>query len=304
MKYKGLILFSSLAIAVLAPLAVYPVFLMQGLCLALFASAFNLLLGYGGLLSFGHAAFYGWAAYTTAHSAKVWELGPELAILSGVACSVVMGAVFGLLAIRRQGIYFAMVTLALAQMMYFAALQAPFTHSEDGIQGVPRGHLLGLVDLSNQIVMYYFVLGIFLVSLAAIYRIIHSPFGQVLKAVRENEVRAQSMGFKTIRVKLLAFILSASFSGLAGALSALVFQLASLAGVDWHLSGEVVLMTMLGGVGTVLGPAIGAFGLVAIQGGFGDLGSWTTFVQGGLFVFCVMVFRKGVGGELLARWKF
>lgn len=282
--------------ALLAPLFIYPAFLMRGLCLGLFASAFNLLLGFGGLLSFGHAAFFGWGAYTTAHAAKVWGLGPELSILAGILAAAALGVVFGLVAIRRQGIYFAMSTLALAQMMYFVALQAPFTHSEDGIQSVPRGHLLGVIDLSDQGTMYYFVLAVFALAFGAIHRIIHSPFGQVLKAIRENENRAQSMGYSTARFKLTAFILSAIFAGLAGSLNALVFQLASLADVNWHLSGEVVLMTLLGGLGTLWGPTVGAFLLVGIQSSFASWGAWVTIIQGLIFIFCVLLFRNGVVG--------
>lgn len=281
-----------------APFLVYPAFLMRALCLGLFASAFNLLLGFGGLLSFGHAAFFGWGAYAAAHAAKVWGVGPELSILAAVATASSLGVVFGLIAIRRQGIYFAMITLALAQMMYFIALQTPFTHSEDGIQSVPRGSFLGLVDLTDQYRMYYYVLAIFLLAFAALYRIIHSPFGQVLKAIRENETRAQSMGYSTSKFKLTAFILSATFSGLAGGMNAQVFQLASLADVAWHLSGEAVLMTLLGGLGTLWGPTIGAFLLVAVQSTFASWGAWVTIIQGLLFMFCVLLFRQGVVGQL------
>src|SRR5215470_4690522 len=254
-----------LALALVAPFVLYPVFLMKALCFALFACAFNLLIGYVGLLSFGHAAFMGGASYVTAHAAKVWGLPPELAILAGTAAAAVLGAVFGWLAIRRQGIYFAMVTLALAQMLYFYALQAPFTHGEDGIQAVPRGHLFGFIDLNGPLTMYYFVLAVFLVGFGVIYRTIHSPFGQVLKAIRENEPRAVSLGYKTDHYKLVAFILSATLAGLAGAAKSLVFQLASLTDVHWSMSGEVVLMTLLGGLGTVLGPVVGAFILVTMQ---------------------------------------
>lgn len=292
-----------LLLALAAPMAIYPAFLMRGLILALFASAFNLLLGFGGLLSFGHAAFFGWAAYATAYAAKVWNLGPELSILVGVLTATGLGAAFGLLAIRRLGIYFAMITLALAQMMYFVALQAPFTNSEDGIQSVPRGYLLGLVDLNDQLSMYYVVLAVFLLALALIYRIVHSPFGQVLKAIRENETRAESMGYATAKFKLAAFILSAALSGLAGGLNALVFQLASLSDVSWHLSGEVVLMTLLGGVGTMLGPTIGAFVVVIVQTVFAEWGAWVTIIQGVIFTACVLLFRKGIVGEIGSRIK-
>ncbi len=298
MTRNRLFLAALVLVLLVAPAIIYPAFLMRGLCLGLFAAAFNLLLGFGGLLSFGHAAFFGWGAYVAAHAAKVWGLGPELSILAGIATATGLGLVFGLVAIRRQGIYFAMITLALAQMMYFAALQAPFTHSEDGIQSVPRGHLLGLIDLTDQTRMYYFVLAVFLSALAAIHRIIHSPFGQVLQAIRENEPRAQSMGYSTSRFKLVAFILSAALSGLAGSLNALVFQLASLSDVNWHLSGEVVLMTLIGGLGTFLGPPLGAFILVGIQSAFASWGAWVTILQGGIFVLCVLLFRQGIVGQL------
>ncbi|MCR6632509.1 MAG: branched-chain amino acid ABC transporter permease [Magnetospirillum sp.] len=290
-----------LALSLVAPLGVYPVFLMKGLCFALFASAFNLLLGYVGLLSFGHAVFFGWSAYVTAHAAKEWGLTPELAVLAGVALSAAMGAVVGWLAIRRQGIYFAMITLALAQLMFFLAVQAPFTHGEDGIQGVPRGQLFGLFDLSNMMVMYYFVLAVFVAALLFLYRVVHSPFGQVLKAIRDNEPRAVSLGYQVERYKLLAFVLSASLAGLAGSMKSLVFQLASLADVHWHASGEVVLMTLLGGVGTVFGPTVGAFLVVTIQNYFSEAGSWVTIIQGVIFVICVLAFRSGIVG-VLAPW--
>ncbi len=287
-----------LALALAAPFGIYPVFLMKGLCFALFAAAFNLLLGYVGLLSFGHAMFFGWSAYVTAHAAKEWGLTPELAILAGVALAAVMGAVVGWLAIRRQGIYFAMITLALAQLMFFLAVQAPFTHGEDGIQGVPRGHLFGLIDLSDTLTMYYFVLAVFVLALLFLYRVVHSPFGQVLKAIRDNEPRAISLGYQVERYKLIAFVLSASLAGLAGSVKSLVFQLASLADVHWHASGEVVLMTLLGGVGTVFGPTIGAFLVVTIQNYFSEAGSWVTIIQGVIFVICVLAFRSGIVGVL------
>jgi branched-chain amino acid transport system permease protein len=290
-----------LAVALAAPFAVYPVFLMKGLCFGLFAAAFNLLLGYVGLLSFGHAMFFGWSAYLTAHAAKEWGLPPELAILAGVALATVLGAVVGWLAIRRQGIYFAMITLALAQLGFFVAVQAPLTHGEDGIQGVPRGHLFGLIDLGNTMTMYYFVLAVFVVSLLFLHRVVNSPFGQVLKAIRDNEPRAVSLGYEVRRYKLIAFVLSAAFAGLAGSLKSLVFQLASLADVNWHMSGEVVLMTLLGGVGTVLGPTVGAFLVVAIQDFFAGIGSWVIIIQGVIFVVCVLLFRSGMIG-VLAPW--
>lgn len=298
MKLKSLVLAALLATALAAPLVVYPGFLMRGLCLALFASAFNLLLGYAGMLSFGHAAFFGWAAYITAYTAKTFLLGPEISVLAGVMFSVALGGVFGWLAIRRQGIYFSMITLSLAQMMYFIALQAPFTHSEDGIQSVPRGHLLGLIDLNNLLSMYYVVLAVFIAALAGIHRVVHSPFGQALKAIRENETRAISLGYPTDRLKLLAFVLSAGFAGLAGSLNAIVFQLATLTEVHWHASGEVVLMTLLGGAGTIAGPVAGAFVLVALQSYFADAGAPVTIVQGLMFVACVMLFRKGLAGQI------
>jgi branched-chain amino acid transport system permease protein len=287
-----------LVLALAAPFGIYPVFLMKGLCFALFAAAFNLLLGYVGLLSFGHAMFFGWSAYVTAHAAKEWGLTPELAILAGVALAAVMGAVVGWLAIRRQGIYFAMITLALAQLMFFLAVQAPFTHGEDGIQGVPRGHLFGLIDLSDTLTMYYFVLAVFVLALLFLYRVVHSPFGQVLKAIRDNEPRAISLGYQVERYKLIAFVLSASLAGLAGSVKSLVFQLASLADVHWHASGEVVLMTLLGGVGTVFGPTVGAFLVVTIQNYFSEAGSWVTIIQGVIFVVCVLAFRSGIVGVL------
>lgn len=290
-----------LALALAAPFGVYPVFLMKGLCFALFAAAFNLLLGYVGLLSFGHAMFFGWSAYVTAHAAKVWGLTPELAILAGVVLATVMGAVVGWLAIRRQGIYFAMITLALSQLMFFLAVQAPFTHGEDGIQGVPRGHLFGLIDLNDMMTMYYFVLAVFVAAVLFLYRVVNSPFGQVLKAIRDNEPRAISLGYQVERYKLIAFVMSAALAGLAGSVKSLVFQLASLADVHWHTSGEVVLMTLLGGVGTVLGPTVGAFLVVTIQNYFSAVGSWVTIIQGVIFVVCVLAFRAGIVG-VVAPW--
>jgi len=287
-----------LAMALVAPFILYPVFLMKALCFALFACAFNLLIGYVGLLSFGHAAFFGAAGYITAHSAKVWGLTPELAILVGTAASALLGIVFGGLAIRRQGIYFAMVTLALAQMLFFYALQAPFTHGEDGIQAVPRGYLFGVIDLNQPLVMYYFVLAIFLIGFAVIHRTIHSPFGQVLKAIRENEPRAISLGYKADHYKLVAFVLSATLAGLAGGTKSLVFQLASLTDVDWTMSGQVVLMTLLGGLGTVLGPVVGAFVVVTMENYLAQFGSWVTIIQGVIFVLSVLTFRRGIVGEI------
>jgi branched-chain amino acid transport system permease protein len=287
-----------LALALAAPFVLYPVFLMQALCFALFACAFNLLLGYVGLLSFGHAAFLGSASYVTAYAVKAWGFPPELGILAGTAAAALLGTVFGWLAIRRQGIYFAMITLALAQMIYFVALQAPFTGGEDGIQAVPRGRLFGLVDLGHPLTMYYFVLTMFVIGFALIVRTIRSPFGQVIAAIRENEPRAVSLGYDADRYKLLAFILSATLSGLAGSLKSLVFQLASLTDVQWTMSGLVVLMTLVGGLGTVAGPVVGAFLLVAMEHYLAELGSWVTVIEGVIFVFCVLVFRRGIVGTI------
>ncbi len=280
----------------------YPVFLMKALCFALFACAFNLLIGFGGLLSFGHAMFFGTASYVCAHAAKAWGAPPELAILAGTAAAGLLGIVVGALAIRRQGIYFAMITLAIAQMIFFFYLQAPFTHGEDGIQAVPRGRLFGIIDLTSTLVLYYVVLAIFLFSFVFIYRIIHSPFGTVLKAIKENEPRAISLGYDADRYKLLAFILSATLAGLAGATKAIVFQLASLTDVHWTMSGEVVLMTLLGGMGTVFGPVVGAFVIVAIENYIAGFGQWVTIITGTIFVVCVLAFRRGIVGELGAWW--
>jgi branched-chain amino acid transport system permease protein len=286
------------ALLVIAPFTVYPVFLMKALCFALFACAFNLLIGFGGLLSFGHAMFLGTAGYFCAHAAKVWGFNPEFAILFGTGASALLGVVTGLLAIRRQGIYFAMITLALAQMIFFFYVQTPFTHGEDGIQAVPRGMLFGLIDLSNVMAMYFFVLAIFLVGFLLIYRVIHSPFGQVLKAIRENEPRAISLGYRTDQYKLLAFVLSATLAGMAGSTKALVFQLASLTDVHWTMSGEVVLMTLLGGLGTVFGPVVGAFIIISMENYLAGMGQWVTIIQGSIFVVCVLAFRRGIIGEV------
>ena len=288
------------AFFVLAPAVIYPVFLMKALCFGLFACAFNLLIGYGGLLSFGHAMFLGMAGYVAAHSAKVWGFPTELAIVAGMAAATVLGYLAGLLAIRRQGIYFAMITLALAQMVYFFCVRAPFTGGEDGIQAVPRGKLLGIVDLSVTINLYYFVLAIFLAGFLLVHRIIHSPFGQVLKAIRDNEARAISLGYRVDHFKLVAFVISAALSGLAGATKAIVFQLASLTDVHWTMSGEVVLMTLLGGLGTIFGPVVGALIVVAMENYFAELGSWVTITQGIIFVVCVLAFRRGIVGEIEA----
>src|SRR5438874_4890471 len=292
----------ALALA-LAPVFAYPIFLMKALCFALFACAFNLLIGYVGLLSFGHALFFGWASYVSAHAAKVWALDPALAILAGTAVAAGLGLVAGAIAIRRQGIYFAMITLALSQMMYFFAVQAPFTGGEDGIQAVPRGRLFGIFDLSQQMNMYFFVLAIFLACFLLIYRIIHSPFGEVLKAIRENEPRTISLGYKTNRYKLVAFVLSATLAGVAGATKAIVFQLASLTDVHWGLSGEVVLMTLVGGLGTVFGPVVGALTIITMENYLAQTGQWVTVIQGVVFVVVVLLFRRGIVGELANALK-
>jgi branched-chain amino acid transport system permease protein len=281
-----------------APFFVYPVFLMKALCFALFACAFNLLIGYVGLLSFGHAVYLGAAGYAAAYAAKSWGWPPELAVLGGTAVAAAIGVVVGAIAIRRQGIYFAMTTLALAQMIYFFCLQAPFTGGEDGIQAVPRGLLFGVVDLRQPAAMYAVVFAVFLAGFAIVYRAIHSPFGQVLTAIRENEPRALSLGYQADHYKLIAFVLSAALSGLAGATKAIVFQLASLTDVHWSMSGEVVLMTLLGGLGTVFGPVAGALIVVTLENYLAQLGAWVTVVQGAIFVVCVLTFRRGVVGEL------
>ncbi len=286
------------AALVIAPFVTYPLFLMQAMCFALFACAFNLLIGYVGLLSFGHALYFGWASYLSAYSAKAWGFSPEFAILTGTATAAVCGVVAGSLAIRRQGIYFAMITLALAQMMFFFALQAKFTGGEDGIQAVPRGYLFGIVDLRNEMTMYAVVLIIFLAGFMFIYRIIHSPFGEVLKAIRENETRAISLGYKTDRYKLVAFVLSATLAGVAGATKAIVLQLASLTDVNWPMSGEVVLMTLVGGLGTIFGPVVGAFVILVMQFKLAPIGEWVLVIQGAIFVACVLLFRRGIIGEI------
>ncbi|MFC2967078.1 branched-chain amino acid ABC transporter permease [Acidimangrovimonas pyrenivorans] len=281
-----------------APAVLYPVFVMQLLCFALFACAFNLLIGFTGLLSFGHAAFFGGAAYVAGHALTVWGFPPLLGILTGTAFAAVLGYVVGALAIRRQGIYFAMITLALAQIVYFFALQLPFTGGENGLQGIPRGHLLGFIDLNRPLAMYYFVAAIFMAGFLFIYRIIHSPFGQVLQAVRENEPRALSLGYNVDRYKLIAFVLSAALSGLAGSTKCIVFQFASLTDAHWQMSGEVILMTLLGGLGTIFGPVVGAFIVVALQQVLSSIGSWVQVVIGATFIACVLLFRRGVIGEI------
>jgi branched-chain amino acid transport system permease protein len=295
-QYIGIAIMA--ALFAIAPLVVYPVFMMKAMCFALFACAFNLLIGFGGLLSFGHAMFLGTAGYATAHAAKAWGLPPELAILFGTACAFALSIVTGLLAIRRLGIYFAMITLALAQMVFFFYLQSSFTGGEDGIQAVPRGRLFGFIDLANIWAMYYTVFAVFIAGFLLIYRAIHSPFGQVLKSIRENEARATSLGYDTVRYKFMAFMLSGTLAGLAGATKALVFQLASLTDVHWTMSGEVVLMTLLGGLGTIFGPVAGAFIIIAMENYLSQLGAWVTVVQGAIFVVCVLTFRRGVVGEI------
>ena len=289
------------ALGCVAPFVLYPTFLMQVLCFALFASAFNLLLGFAGLLSFGHAAFFGGAAYVCAALSKNYGVTPELSVLAGGAFAALLGLGFGALSIRRAGIYMTMITLALAQLVFFFAVQLSFTGGEDGLQGVPRGKLFGLVDLTDNIPMYFFVFGVFCVGFWLIYRTVHSPFGQVLKAIRANEPRAISLGYDVARYKLLAFVLSAAITGVAGGMKSLVFQLASLTDVHWHLSGEVVLMTLLGGLGTIIGPAVGALTIVTLENQLADkVGPWVTVIMGVIFVVCVLSFRRGIVGELLA----
>ncbi|MCA3359718.1 MAG: branched-chain amino acid ABC transporter permease [Roseomonas sp.] len=290
-----LVMFAAL---VVAPFFLYPVFLMKLLCFALFACAFNLLIGYVGLTSFGHAAYFGMGGYIAAHSAKVWGLTPELSIIVGALLAGVQGAIFGWIAIRRQGIYFAMITLALAQMIYFFCLQAPFTGGEDGIQAVPRGHLFGVISLANDMTMYWFVAAVFVACFLLIHRIVHSPFGQVLKAIRENEPRTTSLGYRTDDYKLVAFILSATLAGVAGGTKSLVFGIATLTDVHWSMSGEVLLMTLVGGLGTVFGPMIGAAVIVAMQNYLAEMGAWVTVIQGVIFIACVLAFRRGIVGEI------
>jgi branched-chain amino acid transport system permease protein len=292
------------ALLIIAPLVVYPFFLMQALCLALFACAFNLLIGYVGLLSFGHAMFLGLAAYVSAHAAKVWGVDPALAVLAGVASATLLGVIAGALAIRRQGIYFAMITLALAQMIYFFCVEAPFTHGEDGIQSVPQGLFLHVLDLSNQTILYYFVLAVFVFGFLVIYRAINSPFGDILKAIRENEPRAVSLGYRVDQYKLAAFVLSAALAGLAGATKAIFAQNASLSDVQFSASGEVVLMTLLGGMGTIYGPVVGAVLIVAMQQYLGQyLGQWVMVIQGAIFIVVVLLFRRGIVGEIATYFK-
>ncbi|MBB4230015.1 branched-chain amino acid ABC transporter permease [Rhizobium mongolense] len=291
-----------LLLLLLAPFFFYPIFLMKLLCFALFAGAFNLLLGYTGLLSFGHATFFGGAAYFTAYTVKAWGVPPELGILIGVAGAALLGLVMGYLAIRRQGIYFAMITLALSQMFFFFCLQAEFTEGEDGIQSVPRGHLFGFIDLNNSTSMYYFVLAVFVIGMLLIWRFIHSPFGMILKSIRENENRAISLGYSVARYKLGAFVMSAALAGLAGALKSLVFQFATLTDVAWQMSGEVILMTLLGGIGTLIGPIFGAGLVVTLQNYLATSEFPVTIITGVVFMICVLIFRRGIVGEFYASW--
>ena len=295
----GLIIVA-VACLIAAPLFFYPIFLMKLLCFALFACAFNLLLGYTGLLSFGHATFFGGAAYFTAHAVKVWGLNPELGILVGVVGAALLGVVVGFFAIRRQGIYFSMITLALGQMFYFFCLQAEFTHGEDGIQSVPRGHLFGFIDLGDTSNMYYFVLAVFVIGIAIIWRFINSPFGMILKSIRENEARAISLGYSVGRYKLGAFVMSAALAGLAGGIKALVFQFATLTDVGWQMSGEVILMTLLGGIGTLIGPIVGAGLVVTLQNYLATSDFPVTIITGVVFMVCVLLFRRGIIGEFYA----
>jgi len=287
-----------LAIVAIAPFFLYPVFLMKVLCFALFACAFNLLIGYVGLLSFGHAAYFGMGGYLAGHAAKVWGLPPEFAILIGGGVGAALGLVIGAIAIRRQGIYFAMITLAFAQMVYFFCLQVEFTGGEDGIQSIPRGMLFGTFDLRSDMTMYWLTAGVFLIGFLLIHRIIHSPFGMVLKSIRENEPRATSLGYRTDDYKLMAFVLSAALSGVAGGTKAIVFGIATLTDVFWTMSGEVVLMSLVGGLGTIFGPVMGAAVIITMQNYLAEFGAWVTVIQGAIFVLCVLAFRRGIIGEI------
>ena len=297
-RAQGVAFLVMVAVIVVSPFFLYPVFLMKILCFALFACAFNLLIGYVGLLSFGHAAYFGMGAYVTGYAAKAWGVPPELAILMGMAVGGLLGLPFGWLAIRRSGIYFAMITLALAQMVYFFALQAPFTGGEDGIQGIPRGTLFGVVDLTADLTMYWLVAFVFLVGFLLIHRIVHSPFGQVMKAIRDNEPRATSLGYRTDDYKLMAFVLSAALAGLAGGTKSLVFNIATLTDVHWSMSGEVVLMSLVGGLGTVFGPVVGAAFIVTMQNYLAEFGAWVLVIQGVIFIAAVLAFRRGIVGEI------
>ena len=295
-----MIVFAAMAVLLsLVPLTgIYPFFVMQALCFALLACAFNLLIGFGGLLSFGHAMFLGTAGYFTAHALKVWGVSPEIGIVVGTAAAAVLGVITGYVSIRRQGIYFSMITLALSQLLYFIYLQAPFTHGEDGIQGIPQGKMFWFLDLSKPTILYYVVLAGFLGGFLLIFRTINSPFGEVLKSIRENEQRAISLGYKTDQYKLLAFILSGTLSGFAGSLKVFVAQNASLPDVHWSMSGEIVLMTLVGGLGTIFGPVVGAFVIIAMQQYLAGFGQWVTVIQGVIFVACVLTFRRGIVGEI------
>ncbi|WP_456305741.1 branched-chain amino acid ABC transporter permease [Falsiroseomonas oryziterrae] len=286
------------AFVLVSPFFLYPVFLMKILCFALFACAFNLLIGYVGLLSFGHAAYFGMGAYVTGYAAKAWGVPPELAILMGGAIGAALGLPFGWLAIRRAGIYFSMITLALAQMVYFFSLQAPFTGGEDGIQAIPRGTLFGIFDLTADLTMYWLVAAVFLAGFLLIHRIVHSPFGQVMKAIRDNEPRATSLGYRVEQYKLLAFVLSAALAGIAGGTKSLVFNIATLTDVHWTMSGEVVLMSLVGGLGTIFGPVVGAAVIVTMQNYLAEFGAWVLVIQGAIFIACVLAFRRGILGEI------
>jgi branched-chain amino acid transport system permease protein len=297
-RTQGIAFLLMLAFVVISPFFLYPVFLMKVLCFALFACAFNLLIGYVGLLSFGHAAYFGMGGYLAGHAAKQWGLPPELAILVGGATGAILGLVIGWIAIRRQGIYFAMITLAFAQMVYFFCVQAPFTGGEDGIQSIPRGRLFGVFDLNSDMTMYWLVAGIFLIGFLLVHRIVHSPFGMVLKSIRENEPRATSLGYRTDDYKLVAFVLSAGLSGIAGGTKAIVFGIATLTDVFWTMSGEVVLMSLVGGLGTIFGPVMGAAVIITMQNYLAEFGAWVTVIQGVIFVLCVLAFRRGIVGEI------
>jgi branched-chain amino acid transport system permease protein len=307
---KPIFVLGAIVVAAVLPFFVYPVFLMQAMSLAVFACAFNLLLGYTGILSFGHAALFGSAAYVCGYAAKGWGLPTELAILCGTAASAFLGLLYGILAIRQRGIYLAMITFALSQLIYFISVQAPFTGGEDGLQNIPRGYFLGVVDLRPSLNMYYFELGIFVLALLLIARIIHSPFGQALRALKDNEQRAVSLGYDVERIKVMTFVMSGALSGLGGSLKALALGLASLADVLWHVNGEVILMTLLGGLGTFIGPVVGAFLVMTIQNYMAEIGGAVTIAEGIIFAIIVMTFRRGIAGELQpvmkalsARWK-
>ncbi len=291
------------ALIALCPFVLYPVFLMRVLTAALFACSFNLMIGYVGLLSFGQAAFFGMGSYVAAWTMKAWHVDASIAIAVGGLTGAALGLVLGFLAIRRSGIYFAMITLALAQMVYFFCLEAPFTGGEDGIQQVPRGHLFGFLDLSNDMTMYWVTAGVFLAGFLLVHRIIHSPFGQVLKGIRENEPRATSLGYRTDDYKLIAFVLSCTIAGIAGGTKALVFGIATLTDVHSSTSGEIVLTTLLGGLGTVFGPAVGALVVTSMENYLAQFGAWVTVTQGVIFMVCVLAFRRGIVGEIASYLK-